>query len=83
MRAPDSVDTYVHRSGRTGRAGKNGTCVVLYTPREAPELDFIQRRTGLVSFCLSFLFMYVCFILQLQDLFPPFVRSRVYPSVCL
>ena len=46
---PDSVDTYVHRSGRTGRAGKSGTCVVLYTPREASELSVIERRTGLVS----------------------------------
>ncbi|RYY35466.1 DEAD/DEAH box helicase, partial [archaeon] len=30
------VDTYVHRSGRTGRAGAKGVCVTLYTrPQEA------------------------------------------------
>ena len=27
---PPSVETYVHRSGRTGRAGKKGTCTVFF-----------------------------------------------------
>ena len=44
---PDSVETYVHRSGRTGRAGNNGTCVVLYAQREASALAHIERRAGL------------------------------------
>ena len=30
---PKDTDTYVHRSGRTGRAGKSGTCITLYTYR--------------------------------------------------
>lgn len=29
--APNDCDTYVHRSGRTGRAGRNGTSVMLYS----------------------------------------------------
>jgi len=30
---PKDTDTYVHRSGRTGRAGKLGKCVTFYTGR--------------------------------------------------
>lgn len=39
---PDSVETYIHRSGRTGRAGRSGTCVVFYTPKEAGDLQHIS-----------------------------------------
>lgn len=28
---PDDIDSYIHRSGRTGRAGKTGTCITLIT----------------------------------------------------
>ena len=28
------VDAYIHRSGRTGRAGRTGICVMFYKPRE-------------------------------------------------
>ena len=37
-------DTYVHRSGRTGRAGRSGVAVTFYTPRELPLLRSIERR---------------------------------------
>ena len=37
-------DTYVHRSGRTGRAGRSGVAVTFYTPRELPALRQIERR---------------------------------------
>ena len=30
---PKDTDTYVHRSGRTGRAGKDGTCITLFEDR--------------------------------------------------
>jgi ATP-dependent RNA helicase DDX21 len=40
------VDTYVHRSGRTGRAGKKGICITLYTQRQLDMIDFIERRIG-------------------------------------
>lgn len=37
------VDTeaYVHRSGRTGRAGRKGICVTLYTPKQRGGLGEI------------------------------------------
>ena len=40
------VDTYVHRSGRTGRAGAKGVCVTFYTPKHKPYLDTIERKIG-------------------------------------
>jgi ATP-dependent RNA helicase DDX21 len=43
---PSDVDTYVHRSGRTGRAGKSGTCVTFYKSTQEYMLGVIERRTG-------------------------------------
>ena len=31
---PSDIDSYIHRSGRTGRAGRSGTCVCLYKPQQ-------------------------------------------------
>lgn len=36
------VETYTHRSGRTGRAGRKGTCVTLYSPRQRDTLRSIE-----------------------------------------
>ena len=27
---PSDIDSYIHRSGLTGRAGREGTCICLY-----------------------------------------------------
>ncbi len=43
---PQSSDIYTHRIGRTGRAGKKGTAVTLYTPGEYRKLIQIRRATG-------------------------------------
>lgn len=43
---PESVETYIHRSGRTGRAGREGVCVVFYTLQEAGDLQHISRKSG-------------------------------------
>ena len=43
---PRDVDTYVHRSGRTGRAGSAGTSVLLYNQREARDIVKIERGLG-------------------------------------
>ena len=42
---PNDFDTYIHRSGRTGRAGKKGTCITFFTKQEKDLLDKIERRT--------------------------------------
>ena len=31
---PKDVDSYIHRSGRTGRAGKKGICICFYKPNQ-------------------------------------------------
>ncbi len=40
---PDDVEVYTHRSGRTGRAGKNGVCISLVTSREQYRLRQIEK----------------------------------------
>ena len=44
---PNDADTYVHRIGRTGRAGKQGVALTLCTPREQPRLRAIDEALGL------------------------------------
>ena len=42
---PQDVDSYVHRIGRTGRAGKTGIASTFVTPREIEHLRQIERAT--------------------------------------
>jgi len=44
---PDSVDTYVHRIGRTGRAGKEGTAISFVTSEEEYVVREIMAYTGM------------------------------------
>jgi len=43
---PLKADTYVHRIGRTGRAGKEGVAVSLASPRERMKIEAIETYTG-------------------------------------
>ncbi|MBI4620555.1 MAG: DEAD/DEAH box helicase [Desulfobacterales bacterium] len=40
---PQDPESYVHRIGRTGRAGKEGNAITFITPQEYRKLQFIQR----------------------------------------
>lgn len=40
---PDEIETYVHRSGRTGRANKKGTCYSIITPSEVRKIKQAER----------------------------------------
>ncbi|CAA2962995.1 DEAD-box ATP-dependent RNA helicase 7 [Olea europaea subsp. europaea] len=42
---PRDVEAYIHRSGRTGRAGKTGVAVMLYDPRKS-SFSRIERESG-------------------------------------
>ncbi|MFK4437621.1 DEAD/DEAH box helicase [Paenibacillus sp. RC21] len=49
---PQDAESYIHRIGRTGRAGGKGVAVTLATPRDVPELRNIQKVAG-VTFTSS------------------------------
>jgi ATP-dependent RNA helicase DeaD len=40
---PDEIETYTHRSGRTGRAGKLGISMVIITKSEARKIHAIEK----------------------------------------
>ena len=51
---PDVAETYVHRIGRTGRAGHLGTAVTFCSQEEQPKIQEIQGLTGKKINRLSF-----------------------------
>lgn len=44
---PSQPQTYVHRIGRTGRAGKTGVAISLVKGAQDPRIDAIEELTGL------------------------------------
>lgn len=40
---PGHAEDYIHRIGRTGRAGREGTAIMLFEPRDAKNMDGIER----------------------------------------
>ncbi|WJX14634.1 DEAD-box ATP-dependent RNA helicase 7, variant 2 [Trifolium repens] len=42
---PKDVEAYIHRSGRTGRAGNTGVAVMLYDPRRS-NISKIEKESG-------------------------------------
>ena len=43
---PDDIESYTHRSGRTGRAGKKGTSIAIIHTRERHKMREIERVIG-------------------------------------
>ncbi|KAI4304230.1 hypothetical protein MLD38_039772 [Melastoma candidum] len=43
---PNDSETFVHRSGRTGRAGKEGTAILMYTSSQRRTVKSIERDVG-------------------------------------
>ncbi len=43
---PDEREIYIHRSGRTGRAGKNGICISIIHLKETGKIKDLERLTG-------------------------------------
>ncbi|RAP33163.1 RNA helicase [Candidatus Marinamargulisbacteria bacterium SCGC AG-410-N11] len=41
---PQNVDTYTHRIGRTGRAGKTGTAITFVMPSENYKIGFFKNK---------------------------------------
>lgn len=44
---PDDIEVYVHRSGRTGRAGKSGISITITNTRERRKINDIERKFNL------------------------------------
>jgi ATP-dependent RNA helicase DDX21 len=47
LEPPKEIEAYIHRSGRTARAGKLGTCITLYTNKQAQLLEKIEDTAGI------------------------------------
>jgi ATP-dependent RNA helicase DeaD len=43
---PDDLEVYIHRSGRTGRAGKTGVSLLIIGGREVGKIRTIERKIG-------------------------------------
>jgi len=41
---PDEIETYTHRSGRTGRAGKKGTSIIFVTKSDRRKIKLIENK---------------------------------------
>ena len=41
---PDEIETYTHRSGRTGRAGKLGTSIIFVTKSDKRKIKLIENK---------------------------------------
>ncbi|KAL4367280.1 hypothetical protein GQ457_05G016940 [Hibiscus cannabinus] len=43
---PNTSETFVHRTGRTGRAGKKGSAILIYTREQSRAVRVIEREVG-------------------------------------
>ncbi|XP_043700640.1 DEAD-box ATP-dependent RNA helicase 53, mitochondrial-like isoform X3 [Telopea speciosissima] len=43
---PSTSEIFVHRSGRTGRAGKKGSAILIYTDQQLRAVKMIERDVG-------------------------------------
>jgi ATP-dependent RNA helicase DeaD len=43
---PDDIESYTHRSGRTGRAGKKGTSIAIVHTKEKHKIRNIEKEIG-------------------------------------
>ena len=44
---PKETETYIHRSGRTARAGASGTCITFYTGKTKMLVEQIESQAGI------------------------------------
>eukprot|EP01006_Ploeotia_vitrea_P029797 TRINITY_DN62266_c0_g1_i1.p1 TRINITY_DN62266_c0_g1~~TRINITY_DN62266_c0_g1_i1.p1 ORF type:complete len:716 (-),score=109.99 TRINITY_DN62266_c0_g1_i1:1846-3993(-) len=44
---PKDWDSYIHRAGRTARAGRSGVCITLFSQNQERELKNIERHAGI------------------------------------
>ncbi|MFC4799794.1 DEAD/DEAH box helicase [Neobacillus sp. GCM10023253] len=44
---PQDPESYIHRIGRTGRAGTKGLAITLYSTKDRPTLDLIEKELNI------------------------------------
>jgi ATP-dependent RNA helicase DDX21 len=44
---PKDTESYIHRSGRTARAGKDGSCITFFERTNSYLIDMIQSQAGI------------------------------------
>lgn len=44
---PNNTESYIHRSGRTARAGASGTCITFYNNKNEHLIDQIGEQAGI------------------------------------
>ena len=47
LEPPKEIEAYIHRSGRTARAGKDGMCITFYHGQEYRTIEDIEWRAGI------------------------------------
>lgn len=47
MEPPKDTETYIHRSGRTARAGAEGTCITFFNDRSQFLVQKIESQAGI------------------------------------
>jgi superfamily II DNA/RNA helicase len=50
---PDEHKAYVHRAGRTARAGADGVVITLQTPAQSSEVSRLMRRAGVLPHAVT------------------------------
>uniref|UniRef100_A0A1J3JR15 RNA helicase n=1 Tax=Noccaea caerulescens TaxID=107243 RepID=A0A1J3JR15_NOCCA len=43
---PNNTETFVHRTGRTGRAGKKGNAILIHGPEQSRAVKMIEKEVG-------------------------------------
>lgn len=44
---PKETETYIHRAGRTARAGRGGTCITFYGKKHMSLIQMIEQKAGI------------------------------------
>jgi ATP-dependent RNA helicase RhlE len=74
---PNTPEDYVHRIGRTARAGKDGAAVTLFAPEDHDTLRDIEKTIGAVIACEDV----AGFVYSHDRLIPDPARTNAAPRV--
>ena len=72
---PKDIHAYIHRSGRTGRAGREGVCIIFYKSSQEMQLRRIEQVGELVGVSIGAGLMFTpsYFIVTLVQRFSTFL----------